>query len=506
MNRPSSSKQIPVHRDRCTSLDLTRDTIERFLASSKDPVLLEPGTEPVRLLCDNWALDFRSGRLTLQAWDEAHNIVRRLTSITNERPGRVEFAVERFGKRNGTVLLIDRKAARNHESDVRAARLTFRETFRRALRRQFPDWRLAELSTEKDLEHSLSPTYPRAFLRKGTTGWAAIAAAPDCTDPAAALTFGLIWLDYLRRREQRVTVEGLALFLPLGRERVASLRLKFLNPRAAKFLVFVHDGDFEERVDLADYGNLDTKLSPCTRPSPGQPTRIEKWMDQVAPQGGIAERIACNDGSVSLRVRGLEFARATHDALLFGLETVRSAAASNLTEIHSLAAELNRMRSPHAANTGNPLYSRNPECWLESQVRSNIQEVDATLMETPVYGQVPAFTAGDRDVIDLLAVDHTGRLTVMELKASEDIHLPFQGLDYWMRVKWHADRDEFAANGYFPGIPLRKTAPRLLLIAPALDFHPANEVVLRYFSPDIPVERIGAGLEWRKQLKVMFRY
>ena len=488
------------------TLDSTRETIERFLASSKDPVLLEPGTEPVQLRRDNWALDFRAGRLTLQAWDESQNIVRRVTSIENERPGRIEFSVERFGNKNGTVLLLDRKAPRNHESNVRAARMTFRESFRRALKRQFPDWRLAELSTEKDLEHSLSPSYPRALLKKGATGWAAIAASGDATDPAAVLTFGLIWLDYLRKREQRIGIEGLALFLPVGRETVTALRLKFLNPRAAKFLLFVHEGDFEERLDLADYGNLATKLSPCTRPSPSQSTRIDKWMDQVAPLGGVAERIARNDGSVSLRVRGLEFARATEAALLFGLETTRAATASNLSEIQSLAAELNRMRSPEAANPDNPLYGRNPECWLESQVRANIQDLDATLMEAPVYGQVPAFTGADRDVIDLLAVDHTGRLTVMELKASEDIQLPLQGLDYWMRVKWHADRGEFTSNGYFPGIQLRTTAPRLLLIAPALDFHPANEVVLRYFSPEIQVERIGAGLEWRKQLKVMFRY
>jgi hypothetical protein len=73
-------------------------------------------------------------------------------------------------------------------------------------------------------------------------------------------------------------------------------------------------------------------------------------------------------------------------------------------------------------------------------------------------------------------------------------------------VKWHAERSEFSGQGYFPGVELRPTAPRLLLVAPALDFHPSNEIVLRYFSPDIEVERIGAGLEWRKQIKVMFRY
>ncbi len=116
-----------------------------------------------------------------------------------------------------------------------------------------------------------------------------------------------------------------------------------------------------------------------------------------------------------------------------------------------------------------------------------------------------AFAAADRGVLDLPAVDRCGRLAVLELKASEDIHLPLQALDYWMRVKWHLDRREFGAKGYFPGIELDQEPPRLLLVSPALDFHPANERVLRFFSPGIPVERVGVGLQWRRELKVMFR-
>jgi hypothetical protein len=488
-------------------LEQAQSAIEHFLGSSKEPVFLEPGHEPIRLLRDHCMVELRAGRLTLHAWDETQNVVRRITAVTAERTGRVELAVERFGKRMGTVLLIDRQSARNHDGDLRASRMSFRERFRRALRRQFPDWRIAELSTEPDLEHSLSPSFPRALLRKGTSGLAAIGAAPESPDPAGALTFGLIWLDYLRRREHRLTVEGLVLFLPAGRERLAALRLHHLNPRAAQFSIFVHSGDgYEDRLDVTDHGNLDTSLSRCTRPSPEQPTRIGSWVEQIGGECPEMERVPRNDGSLSLRVRGLEFARATESELLFGLETAASASASNIREIGQLAIELARMRSPEARNHANTLYSRNPEGWLESQVRAQIQQIDATLLPSPIYGQVPAFKGGDRGSIDLLAVDGSGRLAVLELKASEDIHLPLQALDYWMRVKWHAERSEFSGQGYFPGVELRPTAPRLLLVAPALDFHPSNEIVLRYFSPDIEVERIGAGLEWRKQIKVMFRY
>ena len=134
-----------------------------------------------------------------------------------------------------------------------------------------------------------------------------------------------------------------------------------------------------------------------------------------------------------------------------------------------------------------------------------MEEVDAALVAAPVYGQVPALAGGERGVLDLVAVERTGRLAVLELKASEDVHLPLQALDYWIRVQWHVERGEFRERGYFPGMQLSKEPPRLLLIAPSLCFHPTSDAILRYFSPAIPVERIGLGVEWRRKLKVVFR-
>jgi hypothetical protein len=131
--------------------------------------------------------------------------------------------------------------------------------------------------------------------------------------------------------------------------------------------------------------------------------------------------------------------------------------------------------------------------------------VDATLLAEPVYGQVPAFAGGERGVLDLLAADRSGRLTILELKASADLHLPLQALDYWIRVKWHLDREEFSINGYFPGLRLRPEPPRLLLISPSLEFHATTETILSFYAPHIEVERIGLGVEWRRGLQVMFR-
>ena len=105
--------------------------------------------------------------------------------------------------------------------------------------------------------------------------------------------------------------------------------------------------------------------------------------------------------------------------------------------------------------------------------------------------------------MDLLAVENTGRLAVIEIKATEDIQLPMQALDYWMRVRWHLERREI--NHLFPSIEVLACPPRLLLVAPALSFHSTNSIVLRYFSPEVEVERIGVNSDWQRHLKVILR-
>ncbi|MCX6624753.1 MAG: hypothetical protein NTY38_27565, partial [Acidobacteria bacterium] len=253
-----------------------------------------------------------------------------------------------------------------------------------------------------------------------------------------------------------------------------------------------------------DVGNLDTHLTPCSPSRAQLPADVAGWAERLCRLPEV-ERVRRPNGEWSLRVRGLEFAATREGRLVFGLEHRSVANASDLPEMERLATELARLRSATAADRANPLYTRNPELWLESQVRANLEEIHAPLAPGVVYGQVPSFGGGERGVIDLLAVENTGRLTVMEIKASEDVHLPFQALDYWMRVKWHLEQEEFSRLGYFPGVELTSEWPRLLLIAPSLAFHPANEIVLRYFSPAIPVERIGLAVKWEKELRVMFR-
>ena len=152
-----------------------------------------------------------------------------------------------------------------------------------------------------------------------------------------------------------------------------------------------------------------------------------------------------------------------------------------------------------------PLWRMHSERWLESLAGTDIVALDSRLRTDCVYRQVPAFSAADRAMIDILAATGDGRLAVIELKADEDIHLPLQGVDYWSRVAWHQERGEFTKFGYFPGREISAEKPLLMLVAPALHVHPATDTILRYLSPEIEWELLGIDERWREELRVVFR-
>ncbi|MCX6623544.1 MAG: hypothetical protein NTY38_21260, partial [Acidobacteria bacterium] len=137
------------------------ETIQSFLTSCKEPVFLEEGEEPMALHAANHALEERNGRVTIQVWDAGRSVVRRIVSITGQRPGRLDLVIQKFGARTGSMTLFDSARTKNRITQLQGGRRSFREHFRRFLRRQFTGWTLVELSTETDLQNSLSPQYSR---------------------------------------------------------------------------------------------------------------------------------------------------------------------------------------------------------------------------------------------------------------------------------------------------------------------------------------------------------
>lgn len=471
--------------------------IENFLARCKRPAILEHGDTPILLISGSYSLEIRSEAILLSAWPDDRSFNRRLVSIEATSPGAMECTVERFGGAIAKLNLLDLDHPRAAARLLHGGRRAFAEVFRRMLARQFPGWEIRSLSTEMSLQNSFSPVYPRALLERGTQRIAAMA-CQTLADERGLLSFALLWHHYLCGRAGTHQVP-LALFMPDEAGSTTALRLRWLELRCRIFRFNSHGSAGE--VDLRDLGNLDTHLA-------RRAGRSELDFDLLALIRRLenkygAEYVEEPDGSLNLRCSGLAFGRISEGKLYCGLGDTAGYSLSNLEEAERLAAHLAELRSPAARDRTHPLYRAHPERWLESAVRRNLATIDATLDGQPLLGQVITFAGCDRDIIDLLGVSADGRAAILELKASEDIHLPLQALDYWMRADWHLRSGEL--DCFFPGIPLRREPPRLLLVAPGVRFHPSNEVVLRYFSPQIETERVGVNLEWQQGLKVVFR-
>jgi hypothetical protein len=129
-------------------------------------------------------------------------------------------------------------------------------------------------------------------------------------------------------------------------------------------------------------------------------------------------------------------------------------------------------------------------------------ELDAQLGTRHFYSQVPAPPSGDRGVLDLLGITRPGRLVVIESRASEDLQLPVQAVDYWLRVRRHQREADFQRDGYFPGVVIDPQPP---LVSPGLRFHSATDTLLKYLLPGIRVTRIRLAENSRRGLKIIFR-
>jgi hypothetical protein len=484
--------------------------IEEFVGACRSPAIFEPGEKTIPLEPGRFDLQIRGSAVLLHVWNAETSLVRRIVRIAREENGRIQLVTHRLAQGEGEMLVLD-LARVGAEIERRAGRLEFRERFRRMLARQFGGWTIAQISATADLEHSLSPAYVRAFLTKGTSALATIAADPEAgagsTRPAVCdqiLSFGLIWLHYLRQRERRRTVEGLKIFLPEGRTAATSSRLAFLDRERASYELFAFDSQgFTSPLDEKNYGNLATSLDPAFPvPQPAGP--VAQWIQRLIEEFG-AESVARPDGVLSIRLRGLEFAKAMERQMTYGVGSERPVTSGNFYEVEALARRIAEERRADANPRESAFYDMAPEKWLESMVRADPAAIDGSLLPEPLYTQVPAVAGSERGLIDLLGSERSGRLVVVEIKASEDVHLPLQGLDYWIRVKWHLDRGEFQKRGYFPGLAIEPIPPRLVLVSPVFHFHPTTETILQYFSQQVEVERIGLSADWRRSLRVVFR-
>ena len=67
------------------------------------------------------------------------------------------------------------------------------------------------------------------------------------------------------------------------------------------------------------------------------------------------------------------------------------------------------------------------------------------------------------------------------------------------------EQEDFPRYGYFSGLTLQPASPVVYLVAPALRFHPATEILLRYINSEMEVMRVGLSESWRRGLCVVLR-
>lgn len=498
--------------------DSLSETLADFLAGSRAAVVVEDGAVAFDLADAKYSISGEYNKCLVHLWSNERNVVRRVLDAET-KGATLRLQVQRMGQSRPTRLDICRDRDRRSPMARRAARVAYEPRLRRALERNFPAWTVVRLTTGMDLERSFGPAYLRGWMRQGQRALAIVGVNDEETQATVdgALTCGILWLEACRLAEQeRHAVEGLVLVVPKGAAALTKQRMAHLDPAAAKW----HLNEFNQREDalirleIGDLGNLATRLVRAV----DEDQALARFAASIERIRGIlpqAEVLVLSPADISFRCCGLEFAQArmAHDPRNFqaGEEIVFGVGAEervldernegDFADLVRLAAAVRHKDGPK----NHPLWRMHPERWLEAIAGNNVAALDGRLRTECVYRQLPAFSAADRAMIDVLAMTLGNRLAVIELKADEDIHLPLQGVDYWARVEWHRSREEFAKFGYFPGREIAPEKPLLMLVAPALHVHPATDTILRYLSPEIEWELLGIDERWREGLKVVFR-
>ena len=506
-------------------------TLDAFLAEFPHAVVSEDGKVLFDMRDAKYSLSTDHGRCTIHLWGEDRNLVRCVIDA-DLRDKRLRLSTTRFG--HAKPQMLDLVGDKDHRSPSARSttRVRFVKVLERVLEREFSGWKPEGFRTAMDLEKSFGPAYSRGMLVQGNKAWAVIAIndeeLPVTID--GILTFGILWLEACRDLGGgRRLVQGLRLVVPQGASTLTLSRLSWLRGDQTQWQLWELDQRNEHLVerDARDHGNLATHLLKA----PDLASARERFAASTArvlamvPEDyrGLIESRLRSGTELAFALHGLEFARIRFGVSMESFNRIEQISfgagpqetqldAENQVELRRMVAHLCERRSP-TGDRRDPLFRMQPERWLEGEVRRDVSLIDSRLDSKHVYTQVPAFAANDRGMLDLLSIADDGRLAVIELKADEDPQLALQGLDYWIRVRWHhmqhpdpaTGLGEFQRHGYFGGVYLADAPPRLLLIAPALRIHPATEIVLKHLSPRVDWSLIALDERWRKQIKVIWR-
>jgi hypothetical protein len=460
------------------------------------------------------SVDVAYGKLILSCWDEGWSKSWRVVSGEIVSSGLTLACTRKMGMDRCRLEL-----QRGTDIAPYLPPSDFASGLRSLIESNLAGLRVVRVERGRDDRRGLSSSYVRLKIKERSTQGGSIAAGilvsgdKDQSVVDGALAAGLVWADALSKAG--TAVGRLLVFAPSGRATSMANRLTLIRQTEIAVQLYEIDeqGQTVSAVSPFDQGDLSDNLKKVaervTWPEDVPPnTEVERLVSSVV---GIAPEFIdarARDGGICISIRGLEFGRvaAGDGRLYFGPSGERKRLGSgNWGELQRLIWRIISERTPHSEDRNGDIYRAQSERWLESIIKNRADVIDPNIDSRHVYCQVPACRGEERTYIDLLAATRSGRLVVIELKTAEDSDFPFQGLDYWMRVNWHAQRGDFQRRGYFRGLALSDEPPLLYLVAPLFRFHSTTALIAGAVSEQVPLYRIGINEDWRAGVRVLLR-
>jgi hypothetical protein len=334
------------------------------------------------------------------------------------------------------------------------------------------------------------------------------------SDADAFLAAALLWFKRTSERARAPYVQQLRLILETDLVRPVVQRVALLR-QSLRDAITVYEVDQQltelTHVDVPIREELwKRRLRRFPPTLPLELTRAAARIKSIVPNA--IDIVSARQGE-TLRYFGLPFARVRRvmetERVWFGLESSRRRLLDERSEreFQNLLIDLQEHRAAKAGDRRHALYRNAAEAWLESLLRRDITKLDPGLIIAPLHAQFRTARGGTISVrpIDLLALRHDGRLTVIELKVSEDREHVLQGADYWQRVEAHRRRGHISRAKLFGERRIKNEPPLIYLVAPTLRVHPAFDTLARSIAPDIEIYRFDINEDWRAGVRVMRR-
>ncbi|MBA2704170.1 MAG: hypothetical protein H0U60_09990 [Blastocatellia bacterium] len=456
------------------------------------------------------------GRLLLGCWTEKGTRSwtifswewsgEKLTLETSRRMGAERPLIELVPRASATAIALTVKAARQARCDALAQLVCANQTGAKVER----------VSLSPGARRGQPGRYARILLRLKHERIAAtgLVTAGRPSDADAFLAAALLWFKRSSEQARAPYIQQLRLIAETDLARPVLQRVALLR-QSLRDAITVYEVDQQlTELTLRDVPTREELWKRRLRRFPPTlPTELSNAAARIKSIVPNAIDIVSARQGETLRYFGLPFARVRRlmgtERVWFGLEGSRRRLLDEKSEreFQSLLIDLKEHRAAGTEDRRHALYRNAAEAWLESLLRRDITKLDPGLIIAPLHAQFRTARGGTISVrpIDLLALRHDGRLTVIELKVSEDREHVLQGVDYWQRVEAHRRRGHISRAKLFGNRRIRNEPPLIYLVAPTLRVHPAFNTLARSIASDIEIYRFDINEDWRAGVRVMRR-